>query len=167
LLGIWQSLFGLCFLALDSYIAARLYYRLSTLPHAEAEILHGEIYSQVTHLVADTASANPVYGFRCSVRFPVGQQMRTSQVDIGYQESNRAEMWDWYSRFPTGTRAMIAYDPADPSRVLFAGDFTTAYARVFCTLWLFGWITFAGLLAVWLSRQLMPPPPAQPVAGGV
>jgi hypothetical protein len=76
-------------------------------------------------------------------------------------------MWNWSIRFPAGTYTTIAYDPSDPGRTLFAGNFTTAYARVIFASRFAALVLFAGVCALWLSRRLLPKAPAELSAAGV
>jgi hypothetical protein len=97
-----------------------------------------------------------VYGFRCNVTYSVGAQPYQAQADIGYQNGNRAALQPWTSRIHAGDRISIAYNPADPTHVRFAGDSTIAYAAPLMTLRFAAWLIGAAALMIFISRRLRP-----------
>jgi hypothetical protein len=101
---------------LSAWVACNQYFLLSSWDRTEAEIVSGEVYTDV--LRNDTGAPtrpSPTFGFRCTVRFQANGRLYESQADIGYQKSAKTDMIDWYLRFPSGSHTTVAYDPANPA----------------------------------------------------
>jgi hypothetical protein len=140
---------------LSAWVAGKQYSLLSSWSRADAEIANSELYSDVIHQHnGDQTRLSPVFGFRCSVRFQANGRSYESQADIGYEKSAKDEMIDWHLRFPAGSHTIIAYDPANPSRVKLAEDFQTSYAAPLASSRYAAWILLFGLPMALISREL-------------
>jgi hypothetical protein len=149
--------YGLTFVAfllllLGAWFACSQYSLLRSWGRADAEVISGEVYSDFTRDTNGQAQSKPVYGFRCTVRFQANGRLFESQADIGYKNSAKSEMIDWYLRFPSGSHTTIAYDPANPNGVKLAEDSQTAYAGALTILRNAAWRMLFGLPLVLISR---------------
>jgi hypothetical protein len=117
-------------LILSGLIAYRIHDILATWPHTPAQVQSGQIYAKQISIYNrhQPYSTSTVYGFRCTVSYSVASHPYESQADIGYQKGDTVEMTEWRNRIPPGTQIEIAYNPAQPATIRFAGPFTTAYA---------------------------------------
>jgi hypothetical protein len=148
-------------LIFTAWFIYRLHDTLTTWPHAQAQVLSTEIYSQLVDLNLPNRQSprSTVYGFRSQVSYSIDSQTYVSQADIGYQRGDRSEMSSWYTRIQPGDRVEIAYSPSDPTHIRFAGDFSTAYAPALLLLRWIVWLTAIGGLMLVVSRKLRLPIP--------
>ena len=76
-------------------------------------------------------------------------------------------MYEWHKRFPRGNHVPIVYDPSNPSRVHFAGDFSIAYAAPLRFLSIFGIALVICILLNLIGRSLQPPPADTPMDSSI
>jgi hypothetical protein len=127
--GYGSTLVAILLLVLSAWFACSRYSLLSSWVRTDAEILNGDVYSDFTHYETRAQTRiQPVFGFRCTVRFQANGRLYEAPADIGYKKSSKSEMIDCYLRFPAGGSTKIAYDPVDPNRVILAEDLRTSYA---------------------------------------
>jgi hypothetical protein len=155
-LGGYGMIFCAIVLALlSTWLACQQYSLLSSWSRADAEIVNGELYSDVIRNYDSAQSRpSPVFGFRCRVRFQANGHSYESQADIGYKKSSKDDMIDWYLRFPSGSHTTIAYDPANPRRVKLAEGFQTSYAAPLASFRYSAWLLLFGLPMALISREL-------------
>jgi hypothetical protein len=133
------------------------YHTLQSWPRTQAQVLSSEIYSRrywSSGSRGRTAGWYTDYGFHCTVQYSVLGQQYNSVADLGIKAGFRGSLDQWPSRFPSGTNVFIAYNPADPSSVILAGDFRTAYAPAFLGFWLVGIFLSAGAILLVTSKTL-------------
>jgi hypothetical protein len=163
-LRVFGYLFGVisAFLVLLSLVGFySVYLVMKTWPQADAEILSSQIYSKQIDYNSDHGPhTSTVYGLRCNLRYAAASQAYNSQADLGYQNSSRNTMLEWQKRLPRGNHVPIVYDPSDPSRVHFAGDFSIAYAAPLRFFRIFVIALVICILLNLLGRSLQPPPDA-------
>jgi hypothetical protein len=158
------ALFTVALLAVTAFLTYRLHDILTTRPHAQAEVQSTEIYSkQIEVNTPDQASRTTTfYGFRCVVDYTAASRPYESQVDIGYQRSDRSDMASWSTRIQPGDHVEIAYKPDDPAHIYFAGDFTTAYAPALFLVRYTAWLLTISALAAAIAHRLRLPNSNQP-----
>lgn len=123
---------------------------LSSWTSAPGEVVSAEVYSNVDHV------SNPpvaLFGFRCMVSFIEQGRSRLAPLDFGSLSSNPNEAERWYQRFPKGSQIRIVFDPSDPGRLRFAGDYQVSYLGPIRALQLAGWLLLAGVPAVMMSKR--------------
>ena len=102
---------------LSAWVACNQYFLLSSWGRTGAEIVSGEVYTDgLRNNTGTQTRPSPILGFRCTVRFQANGRLYESQADIGYKESAKSEMIDWYLRFPAGGSTAIAYARRIPAR---------------------------------------------------
>jgi hypothetical protein len=136
--GFGGTLFGSLLLLFGLYSIGHTFVSLQSYPRADATIKSCEIYSKLIDTsTPEGATHRPtVYGFRCNMSYsPAAQQSASTLAsetqavaDIGYQQSDHADLTRWSERYYAGMHTQIVYKPSDPTHVHLAGDFTTAYA---------------------------------------
>lgn len=132
------------------------YHFLQSQLKTRGQIVSSEIYSTERWSCGRFSGCywGTLYGFRCTVEYPVGGRQYQSIADLGTQTGFRSSIEKWPARFPPGSAVLIAYDPIDPTSVTLAGDFRFAYASCFLGLWLLITYLSAGLLFLAVSRKL-------------
>ncbi len=153
--GYGSTFVAILLLVLSAWFACSRYSLLSSWVRTDAEILNGAVYSDFTHYETRAQTRiQPVFGFRCTVRFQANGRVYEAPADIGYKKSSKSEMIDWYLRFPAGGSTKIAYDPVDPNRVILAEDLRTSYAGALVIFGYAAWLLLFGLPLVLISRYL-------------
>lgn len=148
-------------LTFTAWYIYRLHDTLTTWPHAQAQVLDAEVYSQRIdlHLPHSQSPRSTVYGFRCTVAYSVASHPYQSQADIGYQKGDTRALAAWRDRIHPGDQIEIAYAPTDPTHIRFAGDFTIAYAPALLLLTWIAWLAAIAAMAAIISHKLRPPTP--------
>lgn len=133
------------------------YRTLQLWSRTQAQILSSEIYSRrywSNGHRGGTPGWYTDYGFRCTVQYSASGQQYNSVADLGVKTGFRTSLDQWPSRFPPGTQVLVAYNPSDPTSVILAGDFRTAYAPAFLGFRLVGIFLSAGVLLFAISKTL-------------
>jgi len=144
---------------LSSY---RTHRQFAQWPHIIAEVNSCEVYE--TDLTTaewkrtgPTLRQSSLYGFRCDVVYTAQSRAQSAVADIGYQTSDRGEMWvRWSNRIHRGDQIEIIYDPSDSTRARLAGDLVITYAPALHTLKTAVWIGLIAFLMIALGRKLHP-----------
>jgi len=131
-------------------------------PHITAEVNSCEVYeTDVTTAEwkhnGPTPHQSSFYGFRCDVAYTAHSRAESAVADVGYQTSDRGEMWvQWSNRIHRGDHIEIIYDPSDSTRARLAGDLVTTYAPALHTLKTAVWVGLIAFLMIALGRKLRP-----------
>jgi len=153
--GFLAALAAAGMLMASAHTAYQVHKTLDSWPRAQAEVQRCEIYPKIVHM-AGPRSTGPsrLYGFRCNVAYPVGSSIYKSQADLGYLEGRGNAMRPLLDRIHPGDRITIAYDPAAPSRVRFAGDFTLTYAASLLMLRVEACLVAVAIAMTLISKRL-------------
>ena len=87
------------------------------------------------------------YGARFSFRYSAGGREYNSSADLGYSSSQRSDIERWMQQMPAGSHQRIRYDPANPSTISLASDYTPmSFAAPFTLAKWAGLITLVSLV---------------------
>ncbi len=163
LFGIGVLLFGGSLGLTSAYLAWSQHKALESWTKTDAEILRREVYSEST--INAKGWHVTYYGFRCRLRYRIGQRPEESLVTLGFVSNLRRDMQELVERYPAGNHVAVAYDPAAPYDVRFAGDPRLAYPAALDLAVLAARLSAFGvviLLICWAMRTFGQAPPASP-----
>jgi hypothetical protein len=124
-----------------------------------AQVLSSELYSEKFWARGTRAASGgwrTHYGFRCALKYSVDGREYQSLADLGFKSDFRGSLKKWPARLSPGTEVVVAYDPADPTQVILAGDFQMAYAPLLFGYWLTAIFLFAGVSLWIVSKRFQP-----------
>jgi len=154
--GYLISIITVALIILTGVAFGRIHYELSSWPRAQADVTNCQIYTVTAINQRRQRYESLTYGFHCNLTYSAASNAYQSQADIGYRQSDNSDMLLWSARIHSGNRVPIAYDPSDPTRVRFAGDFSTAYAGPLHNLVLLKWLLAASIILIVMGRKLRP-----------
>jgi hypothetical protein len=133
------------------------YNHLAHWPHTVAEVNSCDVYKSEAAQSQPGMHTSFLYGFRCEVIYDAQSVSHQAVADIGYQTSDRGEMWvRWSNRIQRGDHIEIIYNPSNPERANFAGDFSLACSSAINTLKITLWVGLAAFVMIGAGRKLRP-----------
>lgn len=124
--AIFAALAGLCtvFTVIATLANAWQERAQAAWPQVTASVINCEM--------AETSSSSRRYNIRCRLKFNAdSQQIRATICSLDVPPANAAQYppnqiapyIDWVNAHPSGTPLVVRYDPAQPSKIVLAGDY--------------------------------------------